>query len=56
VESPEYQAIKLFSSWSRDAQGINIPENAFRATVRLYDSQNKLLAQETVNLQSIKRK
>ncbi len=55
-ESLEYQAIKLFSSWSRDAQGINIPENAFRATVRLYDSQNKLIGQETVNLQSIKRK
>lgn len=55
-EGLEYQAIELFSSWSRSAHGVHIPEDAYQASVRLYDSQNRLIVQETVNLQSIKRK
>lgn len=50
-----YEAVKLFSSWSRYTKGITVPENAYQAKVRLYDSQDKLISEETVQLQSIKR-
>ncbi len=49
-ESVPWNTIKLFSAWSRDTTGIHIPEDAYRATVRLYDENNKLLAEETVQL------
>ena len=50
-DSPERQALKLFSQSVRaGAQWNSVPEDAFQATLRLYDMQGNLVAEETMVL------
>lgn len=44
--SPEHFALDLFCSWTRTADQFKIPPKEFSATVRLYDADNNLIAEE----------